>query len=97
MHRQAHRDPVPKLLQNLARRGIQLQQWPEAALLFQRATPAVDLRIIDMRGSLVYGQHLTAQPEGARVLLPMQGLCAGLYSICLDKPEGRLVWKLVRF
>ena len=77
--------------------GIQLQQWPEAALLFQRATPAVDLRIIDMRGSLVYGQHLTAQPEGARVLLPMQGLCAGLYSICLDKPEGRLVWKLVRF
>jgi len=76
--------------------GIQLLGGAQPALLFQRAYPAVDLRITDLRGSLVYSQHLAAQAEGARVLLPI-GSSPGLYLVSLAGPAGNLVWKVARY
>ena len=76
--------------------GIQLLQGAEQVLLFQRASPAMDLRITDLRGSLVHAAHLPAQAEGARVQLPMNALCAGLYTVSVSGKEGTTVWKVMR-
>ncbi|HNR55952.1 MAG TPA: hypothetical protein PKJ19_12345 [Flavobacteriales bacterium] len=77
--------------------GIQLLQGAEQVLLFQRASAAVDLRITDLRDSLVHAAHLPAQAEGARVELPMNALCAGLYTVSVSGTQGTTVWKVVRY